>query len=68
MSDASMLMGFLGVGLDGCYSPLIQVPVVDVKNWQNGDYKDELEVDQVRVSSFVVLTHLDESPEARLTR
>ena len=40
MSDASMLMGFLGVGLDGCYSPLIQVPVVDVKNWQNGDYKD----------------------------
>ena len=61
-------MGFLGVGLDGCYSPLIQVLVVDVKNWQNGDYRDELEVDQVRVSSFVVLTHLDESPEARLTR
>ena len=65
-SDASMLMGFLGVGLDERYSPPIQVSVVDVKNWQNRDYLNELEADQVRVSSLVVLTHLDGATEARV--
>ena len=65
-SDASMLMGFLGVGLDERFLPPIQVSVVDVKNWQQRDYLNELEADQVRVSSLIVLTHLDGVPDARV--
>ena len=48
-SDACTLMGFLGVGLDDRFLPPVQVSVVDVKNWQNRGYLNDLEAEQVAV-------------------
>lgn len=59
-SDACSLMGFLGVGLDDRFLPPIQVSVVDVKNWQKRAEHNELEANQVQLSSLIVLTHLGE--------
>lgn len=59
-SDACSLMGFLGVGLNERFLPPIQVSVVDVKNWQQRGEHNELEANQVQVSSLLVLTHTDE--------
>jgi G3E family GTPase len=59
-SDACSLMGFLGVGLDDRFLPPIQISVVDVRNWQKrGEYND-LEANQIQVSSLIVLTHYDQ--------
>ncbi|MFK7900721.1 MAG: GTP-binding protein [Cyclobacteriaceae bacterium] len=66
-SDACSLMGFLGVGLDGRFLPPIQVSVVDVKNWQKRDNHNELEANQIQVSSLIVLTHANEIPEERVS-
>jgi G3E family GTPase len=57
-SDACSLMGFLGVGLDDRFLPPIQLSVVDVKNWQQRGEHNELEANQVQLSSLIVLTHL----------
>ncbi len=66
-SDACSLMGFLGVGINDRFLPPIQISVVDVKNWQRRGEHNELESNQIQVSSLVVLTHLDEcSNERRL--
>lgn len=60
-SDACSLMEFLGVGINDRFLPPIQLSVVDVKNWQKrGDY-NELESNQIQVSSLIILTHLDET-------
>ena len=64
-SDACSLMGFLGVGIDDRFLPPIQVSVVDVKNWQQRGEHNELEANQIQVSSLIVLTHLDECSEER---
>ena len=65
-SDACALMGFLGVGLDQRFLPPIQVSVVDVRNWQKrGEYND-LEANQIQVSSLVVLSHYDDLPKERI--
>ncbi len=65
--DACDLMEFLGVGIDERFLPPVQVSVVDVKNWQRrGDYC-ELEAHQVRVSSLILLTHVEDAPEARIS-
>jgi len=64
-SDACSLMGFLGVGLDDRFLPPIQVSVVDVKNWQRRSEHNELEANQVQVSSLIILTHLDGTSEER---
>ena len=58
-SDACSLMGFLGVGIDNRFSPPVQVSVVDVKNWQKRAENNELEANQVQVSSLIILTHLE---------
>ena len=58
-SDACSLMGFLGVGINERFSPPVQVSVVDVKNWQNRSENNELEANQIQVSSLIVLTHLE---------
>ena len=58
-TDAAMLMGFLGVGLDERFLPPVQVSVVDVRNWQQRGIHNELEAEQVKVASVVLLTHLD---------
>jgi len=58
-SDACSLMGFLGVGIDNRFHPPVQVSVVDVKNWQKRAENNELEANQIQVSSLIVLTHLE---------
>lgn len=64
-SDACQLMGFLGVGLEKQFLPPIQISVVDVKNWQQRGEHNELEANQVQVSSLIVLTHLKGIPNNR---
>ncbi len=66
-SDACSLMGFLGVGLDERYLPPVQISCVDVKNWQRRGENNELEANQVQVSSLVVLTHANGITEKRIT-
>jgi G3E family GTPase len=58
-SDACSLMEFLGVGLHNRFLPPIQISVVDVKNWQQRGEHNELEANQIQVSSVLVLTHLE---------
>ncbi len=58
-SDACSLMGFLGVGVNSRFLPPIQISVVDVKNWQKRGEHNELEANQLQVSSLIVLTHLE---------
>lgn len=64
-SDACSLMGFLGVGLNDRYLPPIQISVVDAKNWQRRGEFNELELNQIQVSSLVILTHLEAISEER---
>ena len=64
-SDACSLMSFLGVGLNERFLPPIQISVVDVKNWQTRDDNTDLEVNQIQVSSFIVLTHIENISEQR---
>jgi len=64
-SDACSLMGFLGIGLDKRYLPPIQVSVVDMNNWQKRGEHNELEANQIQVSSLIVLTHLDNTSPNR---
>ena len=64
-SDACSLMGFLGVGLDDRFLPPIQVSVVDVKNWQRRGEHNELEANQIQVSSLIVLTHVENTSKDR---
>lgn len=65
-SDACSLAGFLGVGIEGRFLPPIQISVVDVKNWQKRGGNNELEANQIQVSSLIVLTHLENISNDRL--
>lgn len=56
-SDACALMGFLGVGLADRFLPPVQISVVDLKNWQQRGEHNELEANQIQVSSLILLTH-----------
>jgi len=58
-SNACSLMEFLGVGINDRFLPPIQISVVDVKNWQKREEHNELEANQIQVSSLLVLTHLE---------
>ena len=58
-SDACSLMSFLGMGLNKRFLPPIQISVVDVKNWQQRGEHNELEANQIQVSSLIVLTHTE---------
>jgi len=64
-SDACSLMEFLGVGINDRFLPPIQISVVDVKNWQKRGEHNELESNQIQVSSLIVLTHLDTATKSR---
>jgi len=66
-SDATALMGFLGVGLHERFLPPIQVSVVDVKNWQKRDFHNELEAKQIQVSSLIVLSQYDNVSNERIS-
>ena len=65
-SDACSLMGFLGVGLKKRFLPPIQVSVVDTRNWQKRGEHNDLEANQIQVSSLIVLTHYDHLPSERI--
>jgi G3E family GTPase len=65
-TDACSLMGFLGVGINERFLPPIQISVVDVKNWQLRDEHNELEANQIQVSSLIVLTHEKSENQQRL--
>ncbi len=58
-------MGFLGVGVKERFLPPVQISVVDVKNWQQRGEHNELESNQIQVSSLIVLTHLENTSEDR---
>ncbi|NJB82243.1 GTP-binding protein [Wenyingzhuangia aestuarii] len=64
-SDACSLMEFLGVGLNDQFLPPIQISVVDLKNWQKREDHNELEANQIQVSSLIVLTHIEKTSEDR---
>lgn len=64
-SDACALMGFLGVGIEDRFLPPIQISVADAKNWQKRGEHNELEANQIQLSSLIVLTHLENVSEAR---
>ncbi|MEP5341388.1 MAG: GTP-binding protein [Algibacter sp.] len=64
-SDACSLMEFLGVGINDRFLPPIQISVVDVKNWQKRGEHNELEANQIQVSSLLILTHLETIDENR---
>ena len=64
-SEACDLMGFLGVGLDSRFLPPVQISVVDVKNWQQRGEHNELEANQIQVSSLIVLNHLETVSKSR---
>ncbi len=65
-SDACSLMSFLGVGLNDWFLPPVQISVVDVKNWQRRGEYNELEANQIQVSSLIVLTHIETIASDRL--
>tara|TARA_B100001287_G_scaffold235356_1_gene207461 strand:+ start:586 stop:1506 length:921 start_codon:yes stop_codon:yes gene_type:complete len=65
-SDACSLMGFLGVGLKERFLPPIQVSVVDTRNWQKRGEHNDLEANQIQVSSLIVLTHYDHLSSERI--
>ena len=64
-SDACALVEFLGVGLNDRFLPPIQISVVDVKNWQQREEHNELESNQIQVSSLIVLTHIKKTTVQR---
>jgi len=64
-SDACSLMEFLGVGLNDRFLPPIQISVIDVKNWQKRGLHNDLESNQVQVSSLLVLTHIEKTTKIR---
>ena len=67
-SDSVKLMGFLGVGIEDRFAPPIQVSVVDLKNWQKRGIDNELERNQIQVSSLIVLTHGDQVSKERVNQ
>ena len=58
-------MGFLGVGIDNRFLPPVQVSVADLVNWQNRGEYNELEANQIQMSSLIVLTHIENISKKR---
>jgi len=65
-TDAVSLMGFLGVGMEEHFLPPVQIAVVDVRHWQKRGLHNELESNQVQVSSVIVLNYVDEVNDKRV--
>jgi len=64
-TDACELLGFLGVGIDERFVPPVQLSVVDMKNWQQRGEHNELEANQVKVSSLIVPNYIEDVSEVR---
>lgn len=65
-TDAASLMGFLGVGMAEHFLPPIQVAVVDARHWQRRGWNNELEANQIQVSSMIVINYENEVSSERL--
>lgn len=65
-TDAATLMEFLGVGLKEFYAPPVQVSVIDARYWQKRGIHNELESNQIQVSSLVILNFAGEISSQRL--
>ena len=65
-TDACSLMGFLGVGIEDRFLPPVQISVVDAKNWQHRGEHNELEANQIQVSSLIALTHTENVSAERI--
>ena len=64
-TDACALAGFLGTGLNERFMPPVQLSVVNVKDWQQREAHNELEANQIQLSSVILLTHLDGTSKHR---
>lgn len=67
-TDATSLMGFLGVGMKEHFLPPIQVGIVDVRHWQKRGYHNDLEANQIQLSSLIILNFTEEVPLERLVQ
>ena len=47
--------------------PPVQISVVDVKNWQKRGEHNNLEANQIQVSSLIILTHTESETKERVT-
>ena len=65
-TDACALMEFMGVGLNRGFLPPVQISVVDASNWQKRGAHNELEANQVQVSSLVLLNRTEDLSRERL--
>lgn len=67
-TDATSLMGFLGVGMKEHFLPPVQVGIVDVRSWQKRGYHNELEANQIQLSSLVILNFTDQVSRERVVQ
>ncbi len=67
-TDACTLMEFLGVGINENFMPPVQVSVVDARNWQERGINNELEANQIQVSSLIVLNYAEEVGSERVEK
>lgn len=51
--------------MDKRFFPPIQLSVVNVRDWQKRGEHNELEANQIQLSSLIVLTHLDNISKER---
>ena len=65
-TDAVSLMEFLGVGVKDHFQPPVQVSVVDLRNWQKREFLNELEANQVQVSSLIFLNYSEDVESHRI--
>lgn len=67
-TDACTLMGFLGVGINENFMPPVQISVVDARNWQKREINNELEANQIQVSSLIVINYAEEVGTERVDK
>lgn len=64
-SDACTLMEFLSVGIEDRFAPPIQISIVSVAEWQKRGLDNELEANQVQVSSLILLNQFGNSEKEK---
>lgn len=64
-TDACRLMEVLSLGIHERFKPPIQIAVVDTRYWQKRGTHNFLELNQVQVSSMVVLNHTQHNQTKR---
>lgn len=64
--DVCILLEFLDVGLKQQFFPPIQVSFIDFRYWKRRGSDNELESNQVRVSSLIILNHTENISKEKL--